>query len=97
MRLILNILSILFLTIMGVSVTQAEVDGVQVMNDESRGFLHEDLWECSAHSEHDPSHHRLYRGQADYDRHEAEHSAIIECEYQEHHRCELAGCRRVRY
>ncbi len=96
MRPILNVLAIFFLTIMGVSVTHADVDDLQVTNDESSGFFHEYLWVCSAHSEHDPNHHRLYRGEADYDRHEAQHSAINECEYYERHSCELAGCQRVR-
>ena len=52
------------------------------------------MWQCAAHSTH--SEHDIYYGIRSSDRHEAEHSAIEECEYQEGHACAPHGCRRVR-
>lgn len=65
------------------------VSSMQPNND--RGYRE---WQCAAHSKHDDF--KIYYGIRSSDRHEAQDSAIEECEYQEGHACAPHGCRRVR-
>lgn len=93
MKLFFQTIATVFFALASLGVAGAENGN---LNNESE-LVHEYLWVCTAHNQHDNDHHRLYRGQPQYDRHEAEHSAVNECEYHERHTCELAGCRRLRY
>jgi hypothetical protein len=52
------------------------------------------MWQCTAHSTHYEN--NIYYGDRNQSRHEAEHSAIDECEYQEGHQCALHECYQVR-
>lgn len=93
MTLIFKTVAAIFFAFASMGIARAEND---ILNDEFK-LIHEYMWICTAHSQHDHDHHRLYHGQSQFDRHDAEHSAVAECEYYERHACELAGCRRTRY
>ena len=45
-------------------------------------------WQCSAHGHHG----YIYYGQQSTSRHEAEHSAVRECEYREGYSCIVHEC-----
>lgn len=54
------------------------------------GYL---MWQCSAHSTHNEW--NIYQGIPSRDRHQAEHSAVHECEDQEGHECVIHHCHRL--
>ena len=47
-------------------------------------------WQCTAESSHGSYQH--YYGQPSFDRHQAQHNAINECQNHEQHACVLVDC-----
>ncbi len=51
---------------------------------------HGTAWQCSAHSTHNEW--NIYYGERSRSRHQAEHSAVQECEQHEYHECDVHEC-----